>query len=276
MEDLVNSLSGGETSEYQRRILMSPLAKYIYTFKSIRNVFNNTGLEDPKTRIFLLRIQDLMKEEIVCLEAYPAKGRKGTGYKVVPLDKMDMNGEPMRRVIAKYGLPNKGYRHCTRESKITPFHAWCKDNLSENYVTAVGIRSDEIDRQSKNAVKNRIIYPLVRYEITKPIVNSYFEKQPFRLEIPSFLGNCQGCYKKSDKKLSQVYDHDKKIFDFWREMERDYYHIRAPRKIFRLDEQKKYPKGRTTDELISSFDRENDEDNGCGGSDYCGVGMGDE
>lgn len=271
MEDLVVSLSGGESSEFLRRLVMSSLSKYLYVYRSIRVVFNNTGLEDPETIKFLIRIRDLMNTEVIVLEAYPQKGRKATQYEEVTLETANMTGAPMERVIAKYGLPNKGYLHCTRETKITPFHQWCKKNLSEKYVTAVGIRADEVDRMSKNAAKNRIIYPLVRFEITKPIVSAYFEKQPFRLNIPNYLGNCQACYKKSDKKLSQVYAHDRKIFDFWREMERKYGHLKNERKIFRMDSEEKFPNGRTTDELISSFEFENDEDNGCGGSEYCGV-----
>lgn len=268
-EDLVNSLSGGETSEFQRRLLMSPLSKYSYTHKRIVNIFCNTGLEDPETIVFLKRIQDLMKEEIIVLEAYPEPTRKATNYKIVSLDRVNMTGDPMERVIAKYGLPNKGYLHCTRETKIQPFHRYCRENLSKNYVTAVGIRSDEIDRMSSDAAEKRIIYPLVKYGITKPMINEYFEKQEWRLNIPSYLGNCQACYKKSDKKLSQVYSHNKKIFDFWRRMENDYGHLKNPRKIFRMN--KEFKNGRTTDELISSFETENDQDNGCGGSDYCGV-----
>lgn len=269
MEDLAISLSGGETSEFLRRLIMNPLTKYTYLFNRIKLVFNNTGLEDPETIIFLKRIQDLAKEEIICLEAEPQLGRKGTSYKIVNLDTVNMDGLPMEKVIAKYGLPNKAYQHCTRECKITPFHKWCKDNLSVKYVTAVGIRADEIDRQSEKVIEKRIIYPLVKYEITKPIVNSYFEKQPWRLNIPSYRGNCMGCYKKSDKKLSLVYQHDRKVFDFWRRMEKEYGHLKKPRKIFRKDAADKFPNGRSTDELLSTFEINDDTDNGCGGSESC-------
>ncbi len=263
MEDLALSLSGGETSEFLRRLVMSPFSKYGYTYKKIHTVFCNTGLEHPKTIDFLKRIQDLMGQQIVALEAYPQARGKGTQYQIVDLDSIDMTGAPMERVIAKYGLPNKGYLHCTRETKITPFHQWCKANLTKKYETAIGIRADEIDRMSEKASESRIIYPLVRYEITKPIVNAYFETQPWRLDIPGYLGNCQACYKKSDKKLALVYAHDKTVFDFWRRMERDYGSLKQPRKIFRMC--------RTTDELVSSFDVENDESNGCGGSEACVI-----
>jgi len=60
------------------------------------------------------------------------------------------DGEPFEAVIKKYGIPNMDFPHCTRELKIRPIHAFAKVYFgSVDYVSAIGIRADEVDQENK-------------------------------------------------------------------------------------------------------------------------------
>jgi len=87
---------------------------------------------------------------------------------------------------------------------------------------AIGIRADEIDRISRSAEENKLIYPLVHWGVDKEDILTWWEDQDFDLEIPEHFGNCKWCWKKSYKKLMTIMVEEPEAFDFPRKMEKKY------------------------------------------------------
>src|SRR5690606_27296656 len=102
--------------------------------------------------------------------------------------------------------------------------AYARDVLAwRDYYTAIGIRTDEIDRVSTNRKKEKLIYPLIEMHPTsKSDVNRFWLGMPFDLEIKSYEGNCATCWKKSLRKLLTIAKHHPERFEWDIEMERKY------------------------------------------------------
>lgn len=215
------SFSGGRTSAYMAKRLVErtgPSAEII-------TVFANTGRENEATLKFVDRCDREFGLNVVWVEAAvdPEHGT-GTGCNVVNFDTASRSGEPFEAVIQKYGIPNPNFRHCNRELKLNPIRAYLRSIGWEagTYDTAVGVRADEMDRMSKDAKANRIIYPLVRWGVRKSDVRSWWLKQAFDLELEEHWGNCETCWKKSDRKLLTVAAECPSAFEFFRRMEATY------------------------------------------------------
>lgn len=217
-ERLLISFSGGRTSGYMTHRLLSELPDSV----DARVVFANTGQEDEKTLTFVKDCETVFGWNITWVEAkVNHNARKGTEHKVVCYETASRSGEPFEDVIKKYGLPNQSMPHCTRELKLQPIKSLCRDWgwKRGTYHSAVGIRADEIDRMSGYAEKEGLVYPLIKWGVTKPDVLDWWSKQNFDLYVPEHRGNCLWCWKKSFKKLVQVYREDERIFDFPQRME---------------------------------------------------------
>jgi hypothetical protein len=152
--------------------------------------------------------------------------RKGSTFRVVDFYSADRQGDVFEDFIAKYGIPSSKFRGCTRGMKERPIEAYAKSigwKPGRDYDTAIGIRTDEIDRVSPTAEKRRLVYPLVATcPMTKPQINAWWDEQPFRLRLKGYQGNCAWCWKKSDRKLFTLIQEDPWIFDFPRAMEERY------------------------------------------------------
>ena len=92
--------------------------------------------------------------------------------------------------------------------------------ITKNYDIAVGIRYDEMNRYKK---KEHYIYPLITdFITTKNMVNEFWDKQQFKLEIKNYMGNCDLCWKKSKRKLLTILKNNPEIANWWAEMELKY------------------------------------------------------
>lgn len=219
--------SGGRTSAYMtERVLNEYSDKY-----DIRIVFANTGWEHEKTLEFVNNCDKRWGNKIVWLEAVTNTGRVACTHKVVTFETASRNQEPFEDVVAKYGIPNAGYPHCTRELKESPIVDYCKSigwNRGE-YNVALGIRADEPKRVKRGLNKSNgqiRLYPLVDwFETDKLDVLDYWEEQEFDLGIPEHLGNCIGCFKKSQKKLLKVMRDYDGAFNFPLHIESFYGHV---------------------------------------------------
>jgi hypothetical protein len=220
---LLVSFSGGETSAY-----MIDFIKRNLSYDRVEYVFANTGLEHEKTLEFVQKVADYHQIKVHWIEAVINQGRKSAGHKLVDFETASRRGEPFEAAIQKYGIPNMSFPHCSRILKKEVIESFAKNylNWKDNHF-AIGIRADESDRASVTAKKQRLIYPLIK-SITKPIINQYWDKMPFRLEIPGYIGNCTACWKKSDRKLIQVGIEEPSAFDFFREMEQKYENFVPP------------------------------------------------
>jgi hypothetical protein len=239
MKRLAISFSGGRTSAVMTKLCFD---KFAGTHEIIV-CFANTGCEHPATLEFVRKCDEHFGWNVVWIEAVvdPRQG-KGIRHKVVDFKSASRNGEPLRNDFAKHGLPGPGWLHCTRDTKELPIHSYLKSCGWEkgSYWTAIGIRADEIDRVSAKRLEHKFVYPLVDAGWDKDDVGIECAKWPFDLELPGdHYGNCQWCWKKSLRKLMTLAVEDESVFDFCKDVERDYSHITSPndpndtRKMFR-------------------------------------------
>lgn len=229
---LAISFSGGETSAFMTYLI---LTKYASRWDEIVILFMNTSRENEAALEFVDRCDRELFQPlgacVVWLEAEVYHGvRKRCGGNVVSFNTASRDGSIFEAVIRKYGIPNKAYPHCSRELKLSPFYSYLEDYgwSPGSYDVAIGIRADEIDRIAKDAGSKRIIYPLVSlHPTTKPMVNTWFRKQPFRLGQKGYQGNCKACWKKSFRKLYTLARETPRDFMFPIEMESKYGRIRG-------------------------------------------------
>jgi len=225
MDRLMVSFSGGRTSA-----LMAYLCKRELTDTELLVLFANTGQEHEATLEFVHRCDVEFGLNVVWLEAVAREGRQGCTWKQVAFETAARDGEPFEEVIRKYGIPNKGYPHCTRELKLNPMEFYLRDHGWDDAPKAIGIRVDEMDRMQATAKEKRIVYPLVSWWPTsKAQVREFWRAQPFDLQIEEIHGNCVTCWKKSKRKLLTLARDEPERFDFMRRMEERYSRVRPER-----------------------------------------------
>ena len=222
-EKLLISFSGGRTSAYMTNWLMNNLShKYEMVV-----VFANTGKEREETLEFVQRCDDYFGWNIVWVECItnPQHG-KGVSAKVVDFLTASRNGEPFKAMIAKHGIPNQSTPHCSRELKGYTIKAYARSIgwKRKDYKTAIGIRHDETSRlEWKKAKKERLIYPLATiHRVFTSDINLFWSKMPFDLELKSYEGNCDLCWKKSERKLLTLLFENPQIGDWWQKMEQQF------------------------------------------------------
>lgn len=252
------SFSGGETSGYMSKRLLDIFPREQLTF-----MFANTGAEHPRTLDFVNECDVRWGLNLVWLEAVvdPRK-RFGTSHRVVTYESASRKGEPFENVISKYGIPNKPYPHCSRELKTRPMRSFVRANSPRgDFQIAIGMRSDEIDRQAVDAKRKRYIYPMIgMFPTFKSDVKAFWATQDFGLNLPEHLGNCVFCWKKSDRKLGMVVREQPGWFDFAARMEQTYSmrNSNQPRTFFRS--------GRSALQMVAQYGSGavgSDEHDGC-------------
>jgi hypothetical protein len=228
-KNLLVSFSGGETSAFMAQWIKKHLED---SYDRVVYVFANTGLENEQTLEFVEKCDNYWKLNVQWIEASVNFGeRKGTGYWLTDFDNAKRKGEPFEAVIRKYGIPNQAFPHCTRELKQNPIKAFAKEWFDgESYQTAIGIRLDEADRMNAKWKENGYLYPLINREMipaTKPMINFFWRNMGFRLNLKGYQGNCITCWKKSDKKLYQIFKENPTAFEFMDRAERKYPRVGA-------------------------------------------------
>jgi len=191
----------------------------------IVNCFANTGQEDNKTLDFVHKCDQEFGLNTVWIEAVVHEGREASTHKIVNYKSASRKGEPFVEVVEKYGVPNAGYPHCTRELKENPIHSYINSIGWDkgDYFTALGIRADEPRRIKRNKTPQNKVYPLVDwFPSDKLDVMDFWRGQTFDLGLHDYQGNCKWCYRKSTKKLFQVMKDDISVFDFPAMLEREY------------------------------------------------------
>ena len=244
------SFSGGRTSGFMSWWLKQHMSD-VY---DMRFVFANTGFEHPDTLRFVDAVDKQFGLDLTWVEAVVHLGtRKASTHRVVTYDTASRNGEPFEAVVAKYGLPNRTFKLCTRELKANTMRSFVENGLGwgKDYEIAIGIRADERRRVSATATEQRIVYPLVDMVPTiKDDVLAFFEGRDWDLAIPEREGNCLTCFQKSDAKLNTLWRDHPEHFTFFKHLEETYPHVGpnnvpGPRKIFRMR--------RSTADLIAGF-----------------------
>lgn len=287
---LAISFSGGRTSAMMTYRVLQELSGT----HEIIVTFANTGCEHPATLDFVDRCDRILGFPTVWLEAEvdPTKG-KGIRHREVDYFTASRDGRPFRDYIAKYGIPNMINPTCTTKLKTCVMESYLKTRgflrgKKRNYLTAIGIRADEIDRVSPTYEAQGLIYPLCNAGITKPDVLAFWRAQPFDLQLPGeHYGNCQWCWKKSNRKLLTLAAETPSVFDFPAEMERTFGTFKGHLKAGHNGRRYFFRGYRTTQDLFETaakpfvrfvdnsptpipFDPELDRGSGCGES--CEVG----
>jgi hypothetical protein len=205
-------------------------------------VFANTGQENEATLRFVDQCDKAFGLNVVWIEVVtPPERGIGARCRVVTYETASRNGEPFEEMIRKHGLPGPAHPLCSKELKARPITRWAREMgwVPGTYDLAIGIRADEIDRMSPEAKRRRIIYPLIgRFPHTKPKVNEFWSRQPFRLELKGYQGNCRWCWKKSLRKHLTIISETPDAYDFPERMEQAYSMAGAgytgePRRFFR-------------------------------------------
>lgn len=210
---------------------------------NIKVVFANTGQENEETLQFVEKCDRAFNLSVVWVEAKVHSGRKGTTHKVVDFYTASREGVPFLDVCEKFGLPNQKWPICTRELKLRPIESYIKNFLGwkkSEYLTAIGIRTDESRRVSKNSGVNNIVYPLIDWFPTdKSEVNDFWNDQLFSLNLKEHQGNCKWCWKKSFSKHARLIKESPLIYEFPSKLEKLYSNVGPepeslkPRKMFR-------------------------------------------
>ena len=192
-EPTLISFSGGRTSAYMLwRVLQSngglPSDAHV--------CFANTGKEEQQTLDFVNDCASKWGVDIKWLE-YRAENPK---FIVVDYQTASRNGEPFEALITKKKyLPNMVARFCTSELKVLAMDRYLKSIGWNDYVTMVGIRSDEPRRVAKmRANKDIKLTPLADAGVDEKQVWEFWNAQDFDLALPKASGasNCDLCFLK--------------------------------------------------------------------------------
>lgn len=213
MEPLLVSVSGGRSSGIMARMIQSSSAFDAYERFYL---FANTGKEREETLVFIKRLTEHWGLPIVWLEAVvvPGKGN-ATKHREVTFETAARKGEPFDAVIAKYGVPNKFFSHCTRELKLQAMASYMRERGYSTWTSAIGMRLQERNRMSGRTPYGPAIYPLANRKLTRQEVRLWWREQPFDLEIEDYQGNCDLCFKKSLAKRLQILKEEPERADWW-------------------------------------------------------------
>jgi 3'-phosphoadenosine 5'-phosphosulfate sulfotransferase (PAPS reductase)/FAD synthetase len=257
--------SGGRTSGY---MLKHVLDRYDGALPDDCHVlFQNTGREMPETLDFVHECQTQWNVPIVWLE----RGDNDDGFEVVSHNSASRNGEPFKSLIDKRSYaPNRVARFCTSDLKVRPSKKWMMAQGYDHWFAIIGFRADE-ERRTKGKTADRerwdCYYPLFHAGVARRDVEDWWSKQSFDLTLPTFngktaLGNCDGCFLKSEKNRAWLARYMPNRAQWWANIE-------AGGKFFTPPEENK-----TWQKLIDHasaqadwvFDEENDT--------YCDTGFG--
>lgn len=176
MQRIIN-FSGGKTSAYMT----------IHEYKEGDLViFCDTGREHPKTYKF---INDFEANENI------------------PIIRLKYEGGFEKLIEKRKAIPNNFKRFCTIELKIKTARRYLRSLGITKYENLVGFRYDEPLRvkRRKQMWKNVIDkFPLYEQKIDKKIINDYWSKKSYNLEIPSILGNCTLCFMKGKNAIISI------------------------------------------------------------------------
>ena len=195
------SFSGGRTSAFM-------LHQIVKANNGIPDrckvVFSNTGREMPETLDFVDAVGRHLDVEITWVE--DAKRNGNTLFDVVSYETASRVGEPFSRLIdRKKSCPDQSKRFCTEHLKILPARRYLMSLGWKSWTNTIGIRADEAQRLKPSQDK-RVTrwFPLADDGVSKNDVLSFWSKQSFDLMVPKGLGNCDGCFLKSEATLAAL------------------------------------------------------------------------
>jgi 3'-phosphoadenosine 5'-phosphosulfate sulfotransferase (PAPS reductase)/FAD synthetase len=201
------AFSGGRTSAYMLRQLLDANPGMVGN-PDVVVTFQNTGREMPETLDFVAEVGARWGVPIIWLEYRPT----APWFEIVSHNSASRNGEPFDALIdRKQYLPNQQTRFCTIELKIRTAKRYLVSLGWKRWVNATGIRADEPNRLNKPAPKDRWTTwnPLAVAGVSRHDVALFWRQQNFDLQLPNvggncWLGNCNGCFLKSEAHVAAL------------------------------------------------------------------------
>jgi len=177
----------------------------------------------PQTLDFVQECSERWSVPIVWLEYRAADPR----FEIVSHNSASRNGEPFEELIRKRKfLPNRVARFCTAEMKVHCCTRYLKSISWGRWTNVVGIRADEPKRLKGAPPKERytLWHPLAHAGVSRRNVADFWEKQPFNLRLPNVdgrtqLGNCDGCFLKSEASRAALARDYPERAKWWADME---------------------------------------------------------
>jgi 3'-phosphoadenosine 5'-phosphosulfate sulfotransferase (PAPS reductase)/FAD synthetase len=214
------SFSGGRTSAY----MLNQIAEANGGVPDrCKVVFANTGREMPQTLDFVQEVSDRWSIPVAWVEYLDADPR----FTVVSHNSASRDGEPFAALVKRRKfLPNQQARFCTGDLKIKPSARYLVSLGWQQWTSALGIRADEAQRVKREPQKERWQrwYPLADAGVSKRDVMAFWTRQPFDLRLPNVkgntaLGNCDGCFLKSEATLAMLARDYPERHAWWERME---------------------------------------------------------
>lgn len=217
------AFSGGRTSAHMLRKILDANPDMIGN-PDVQVTFQNTGREMPETLDFVAEVGARWGVNVVWLEYLPTPPH----FQIVSHNSAARNGEPFEALIRKKQyLPNQQQRFCTIELKIRTAKRYLVSLGWKHWTNATGIRADESNRLNKPAPKDRwtMWNPLVTAGVSRHDVGAFWRDQPFDLRLPNvggncWLGNCDGCFLKSEAHVASFTREYPERAQWWEDMER--------------------------------------------------------
>lgn len=192
---------------------------------NIINVMANTSKERKESLEFMNECDRYFGLNLIWIEADIRVNEIGNGYFVKTYDELLTDGEIYEKGIQKYGIASNVNKWCNKDLKYRPMLKFADEVLGRNdYSIAIGIRADELDRVSEHYFTNNIFYPLLDNAIDSRLRNKFWNNQAIKIKIPAYKGNCDLCFKKSNRKIWSILKEEPKTSEWWIKMEEKYAH----------------------------------------------------
>lgn len=220
------SVSAGYSS-----VMMAIKMKEWFPDHNIINVMSNTSKERKESLEFMNECDNYFGLNLIWMEAVFLPMGEGTDYVIKKYEDLYLNGEVYEDGIKKFGIPSNVNKWCNKDLKYRPMKKFADNYFGiNNYSIAIGIRADEMDRVSDHYFTNNIFYPLLDNGIDSRLRNKFWKDQPIQIKIPAYKGNCDLCFKKSNRKLWTIAKQEPKICDWWSKMEEKYSDVKIETK----------------------------------------------
>lgn len=211
------SFSGGRTSGYMLHKILQANGDLPDRAKV---VFANTGREMPETLDFVQECSERWAVPVTWLEYRKDKPK----FEVVSHNSAARDGEPFEQVIESKAsnrfLPNQAIRYCTQEMKVLTIKRYLVSCGWKRWSNTVGIRADESRRLKPSRDKRwENWFPLADAGADLQTVMEFWQAQPFDLRVMSGLGNCDGCFLKSEATLAAAWREQPDRMQWWADME---------------------------------------------------------
>ncbi|KZK92540.1 MULTISPECIES: phosphoadenosine phosphosulfate reductase family protein [unclassified Pseudovibrio] len=213
------ALSGGRTSAY---MLYQILKANGDLPERVKVLFQNTGREMPQTLDFVKEIGERWSVDIIWLEYQSAEPL----FRAVDYASASREGEPFEALIATRAyLPNQRARYCTAELKERTATRYLKALGWQKWSSAVGIRADEPHRIGKTRKERWTQWtPLATANVSRKDVAAFWKGRNFDLQLPNvggncWLGNCDGCFLKSEANIAALTRDYPERANWWERME---------------------------------------------------------